>query len=178
MRGTNPVIFNEVCQRSDLVVLRTLSKAFALAGLRCGFTLASVDIITLLLKVIAPYPLSTPVANIAAQALTAEGIAIMQKRVVEIRENRDYLQQALNKLTIVEKVFPSETNYTLVKFYDAETVFRTLWHQGIILRDQRKQPGLDGCLRITIGTCKECEQVVAAISTLSTKNEQQKETAR
>ncbi len=161
----------------NLVILRTLSKAFALAGLRCGFTLASVDIITLLLKVIAPYPLSTPVVNIAAQALTAEGIAVMQKRVIETRKNRDYLQQALNKLAIVEKVFPSETNYILVKFYDAETVFKTLWHQGIILRDQRKQPGLEGCLRITIGSRKECEQVVEAISNLSTINQQPKETA-
>ncbi|WP_434525336.1 histidinol-phosphate transaminase [Photorhabdus asymbiotica] len=159
----------------NLVILRTLSKAFALAGLRCGFTLASVDIIALLLKVIAPYPLSTPVAHIAAQTLTAEGIAVMKKRVIEIKENRYHLQQALNKLAIVEKIFPSETNYILVKFYDAETVFRTLWHKGIILRDQRKQPGLDGCLRITIGTRKECEQVVEAISALSTKNKQPKE---
>ncbi|PVF10602.1 histidinol-phosphate transaminase, partial [Yersinia pestis] len=57
----------------NLVILRTLSKAFALAGLRCGFTLANSDIIQLLLKVIAPYPLSTPVADIAAQALSPKG---------------------------------------------------------------------------------------------------------
>jgi histidinol-phosphate aminotransferase len=56
------------------VVLRTLSKAFALAGLRCGFTLANKEVIDLLLKVIAPYPLSTPVADIAAQALTPQGL--------------------------------------------------------------------------------------------------------
>jgi histidinol-phosphate aminotransferase len=60
-----------------LVVLRTLSKAFALAGLRCGFTLANAEVINVLLKVIAPYPLSTPVADIAAQALSA-GIAAMR----------------------------------------------------------------------------------------------------
>ncbi|NEL70267.1 aminotransferase class I/II-fold pyridoxal phosphate-dependent enzyme, partial [Escherichia coli] len=58
-----------------LVVLRTLSKAFALAGLRCGFTLANAEVISLLMKVIAPYPLSTPVADIAAQALSEQGIA-------------------------------------------------------------------------------------------------------
>ncbi|CEL81203.1 histidinol-phosphate aminotransferase [Klebsiella quasipneumoniae] len=64
-----------------LVVLRTLSKAFALAGLRCGFTLANAEVINVLLKVIAPYPLSTPVADIAAQALSAEGIAAMRQRL-------------------------------------------------------------------------------------------------
>ncbi len=69
-----------------LVILRTLSKAFALAGLRCGFTLANAEVINLLLKVIAPYPLSTPVADIAAQALTPQGISAMRQRVEQILE--------------------------------------------------------------------------------------------
>ncbi|CDH02513.1 histidinol-phosphate transaminase [Xenorhabdus bovienii] len=159
-----------------LVILRTLSKAFALAGLRCGFTLASPDIIALMLKVIAPYPLATPVADIAAQALTEAGINIMKDRVEEVAENRTYLRQALNELAMVEKVFPSETNYILVKFTDAEIVFRTLWEQGIILRDQRKQAGLDNCLRITIGSRNECEQLVNAIAALRSQTQPLKET--
>ncbi|WP_339373807.1 histidinol-phosphate transaminase [Xenorhabdus beddingii] len=159
-----------------LVILRTLSKAFALAGLRCGFTLASADIITLMLKVIAPYPLATPVADIAAQALTETGIQTMRNRVEEIVSNRTYLQQELSKSVLVENVFPSETNYILVKFTDAERVFKTLWDQGIILRDQRKQPGLEHCLRITIGSRSECEQVVSAINLLSRQTQHIKET--
>ncbi|OKP04773.1 histidinol-phosphate transaminase [Xenorhabdus eapokensis] len=159
-----------------LVILRTLSKAFALAGLRCGFTLASADIIALMLKVIAPYPLATPVADIAAQALTEAGIATMRNRVAEITNNRAYLQQALSQLALVDTVFPSETNYILVKFTNAELVFKTLWEQGIILRDQRKQPGLANCLRITIGNRNECEQLVLAISALSNQLQQIKET--
>ncbi len=159
-----------------LVILRTLSKAFALAGLRCGFALASADIIALMLKVIAPYPLATPVADIAAQALTETGINTMKNRVAEIVDNRVYLQQALSKSALVENVFPSETNYILVRFTDAEIVFRTLWEQGIILRDQRKQPGLKNCLRITIGTRRECEQLLNAISTLSNQRQPIKET--
>ncbi|BET96330.1 hypothetical protein TCT1_12510 [Xenorhabdus sp. TCT-1] len=159
-----------------LVILRTLSKAFALAGLRCGFTLASADIIALMLKVIAPYPLATPVADIAAQALTEAGIATMRNRVAEITNNRDYLQQALSNLALVENVFPSETNYILVKFTNAELVFKTLWEQGIILRDQRKQSGLANCLRITVGNRNECEQLVRAISALSNQPQQIKET--
>lgn len=149
-----------------LVILRTLSKAFALAGLRCGFTLASPEIIELLLKVIAPYPLSTPVADIAAQALSESGIAAMRSRVTEISATRSWLQQALLGCDCVEAVFPSASNYLLVRFSAASSVFKTLWDRGIILRDQNKQPGLSGCLRITIGTRQECERVVAALTEL------------
>ncbi|VDZ65089.1 Histidinol-phosphate aminotransferase [Serratia odorifera] len=131
-----------------LAILRTLSKAFALAGLRCGFTLANPPLIALLLKVIAPYPLSTPVADIAAQALSVEGLRVMRQRVGEIAANRSWLQQALADCACVEQVFASDSNYLLVRFSASSNVFKTLWDQGIILRDQNKQPGLSGCLRI------------------------------
>lgn len=146
-----------------LVILRTLSKAFALAGLRCGFTLANEPVINLLLKVIAPYPLSTPVADIAAQALSREGIAAMQARVKEIKENRRVLEEALAGIACVEAVYPSDTNYILVKITHSEQVFRALWDQGIILRDQNKQPTLGGCLRISVGTREECQRVINAL---------------
>jgi len=133
-----------------LAILRTLSKAFALAGLRCGFTLANEDLIALLLKVIAPYPLSTPVADIAA--------------------TRSWLQQQLEKCACVEQVFASDSNYLLARFTAASNVFKSLWDQGIILRDQNKQPGLSGCLRITIGTRDECQRVVDALSALPGAN--------
>lgn len=150
----------------NLVVLRTLSKAFALAGLRCGFTLASADVIEILLKVIAPYPLSTPVAVISAQALSMEGIVTMKHRVATITDNRIALSEALSELPIVEKVYPSETNYILVRFTDGNKVFKSLWDQGIILRDQSKQLGLTDCLRITIGTEIENVRVIEAIEAL------------
>ncbi|CAG9414176.1 histidinol-phosphate transaminase [Providencia alcalifaciens] len=150
----------------NLVILRTLSKAFALAGLRCGFTLASPEVIDVLLKVIAPYPLSTPVALIAEKALNTDGIATMKKRVLEIRENRIALSEALRELSVVETVYPSETNYILVRFTDGAKVFKALWDQGIILRDQSKQPGLINCLRITIGTEIENVRVIEAIKAL------------
>lgn len=152
-----------------LAVLRTLSKAFALAGLRCGFTLANADLIALLLKVIAPYPLSTPVADIAAQALSPEGIAIMRQRVAEVSSNRRWLQQALQNCACVEQVYGSESNYLLARFTPASNAFKALWDQGIILRDQSKQPGLNGCLRITIGTREECQRVVDALNALPAK---------
>ncbi|SUC19284.1 histidinol-phosphate aminotransferase [Proteus mirabilis] len=155
----------------NLVILRTLSKAFALAGLRCGFALANSPVIELLLKVIAPYPLSTPVADIAAQALTDQGIEAMKRRVTEIVRNRTYLADALKNLPNVEQVYCSETNYILVKFTDADCVFRSLWDQGIILRDQQRQYGLAGCLRISIGTRPRVwNSVITAIKNRQTAN--------
>lgn len=150
-----------------LVILRTLSKAFALAGLRCGFTLANPPVIDLLMKVIAPYPLSTPVADIAGQALSDDGIALMRQHVAQLNDNRQWLIDALRQCACVEQVFTSETNYVLARFTDSPTIFKTLWDQGIILRDQNKQPGLAGCLRISIGTRDECERVIAALQLLS-----------
>lgn len=147
-----------------LVVLRTLSKAFALAGLRCGFTLANEAVIALLMKVIAPYPLSTPVAEIAAQALTPQGIVAMRERVAQILAERQYLVASLRNIACVEQVFDSETNYILVRITASSAVFKSLWDQGIILRDQNKQPSLSGCLRITIGTREESQRVIDALS--------------
>lgn len=98
-----------------LVILRTLSKAFALAGLRCGFTLANEEVIALLMKVIAPYPLSTPVADIAAQALSAQGIAAMRERVAQILNERQYLVDALRTMTASSRyLIPRPTTYWLV----------------------------------------------------------------
>jgi len=153
-----------------LAVLRTLSKAFALAGLRCGFTLGNSELIALLMKVIAPYPLSTPVADIAAQALAPEGLAIMRQRVAEVSENRAWLMAELNQCDCVEQVFQSETNYVLARFTASSAVFNNLWDQGIILRDQNKQPGLSGCLRITIGTRQELQRVIDALQPLPGAN--------
>jgi len=150
-----------------LVILRTLSKAFALAGLRCGFTLANKPVIDLLMKVIAPYPLATPVADVAGQALSDQGIALMRQHVAELNASRAWLLEQLPQLSVVQQVFPSETNYILARFTDSPAVFKTLWDQGIILRDQNKNPGLAGCLRISIGTRKECERLIAALQALS-----------
>lgn len=90
-----------------LAILRTLSKAFALAGLRCGFTLANEDLIALLLKAIAPYPLSTPVADIAAQALSEEGIRTMRQRVTDIAATRSWLQQQLENAPASSRFSPA-----------------------------------------------------------------------
>ncbi|MGC7560802.1 histidinol-phosphate transaminase [Pasteurella sp. PK-2025] len=146
-----------------LAIIRTLSKAFALAGLRCGFTLANPSLINVLQKVIAPYPLPVPVADIAAQALQPSGIEAMQQRVAEILQNRTALEAELRTLPCVENVFASDGNYLLVKFQDGQKVFNALWDQGIILRNQHKALMLENCIRITIGTAEENQAVIEAI---------------
>jgi histidinol-phosphate aminotransferase len=139
----------------QLVILRTLSKAFALAGLRCGFTLANTDIITMLSKVIAPYPISAPVAEIASNAFTKAGLTQVKVRVQEIIILRDELSTWLNKQTWCQQVFKSDANFVLFKTTDSTSkhfIFNCLEQQGILIRDQSKQLQLSNCLRISIGS--------------------------
>lgn len=151
----------------NLVVLRTLSKAFSLAGLRCGFTLANSNIIQLLKKVIAPYPLPLPVIDIAEQALSPTGIQYTKNRIKIININRNILITGLKKCPCVQKIFNSNTNYVLVQFNPKYQVFNKLLQQGIILRDQSNQPGLMNCLRITVGTYNECQHVISILKKLN-----------
>lgn len=145
-------------QYPNLVILRTLSKAFALAGLRCGFTLANADVIELLLKVIAPYPVPVPVADIAVQALSPAGLAKTKFQVLDLCANRAYLQAGLSMLNDVH-VFDGYGNYILVKFPDADALFKALWDHGIILR---RSP-IKNCIRISVGNRDECEKTLAFI---------------
>lgn len=154
---------NELPNYPHLAIIRTLSKAFALAGLRCGFTLANEELIGVLQKVIAPYPQPTPVTDIATQALTAQGLNEMQQRVADVLENRTWLIEQLKKIPSVVEIFDTEANYVLVKFQDGQKVFKALWGKGIILRDQHKALGLQNCIRISIGTREELERTVEAI---------------
>ena len=143
----------------NLVVLRTLSKAFALAGLRCGFTLASEAIIQMLSKVIAPYPIPAPVAEIAANALNAEGIALMKAKAREVEQVKSQLCTWLTEQSWCSQVFPSAANFVLFKTTEKDNIFNTLAEQGILIRDQSKQLQLDNCLRISIGSEQEINLV-------------------
>lgn len=149
---------NLLDQYPNLVILRTLSKAFALAGLRCGFTLANPDVIQLLLKVIAPYPVPVPVTDIAVQALSPAGRAKTKFQVLDLSANRAYLQAGLSMLNGVT-VYEGYGNYLLVKFPDADSLFNALWEHGIILR---RSP-IENCIRISIGNRDECEKTLAFI---------------
>lgn len=147
----------------NLIVTRTLSKAFALAGIRCGFTLANPDVIRCMLKVIDPYPISDPVAQIASQALLPMGINMMKARVAECQNRRATLEAALLSMASVEKVFPSYANFLLVRFKDGPAMFKAEADRGVILRSFEDKPGLKNCIRISIGSDLELDECLRII---------------
>lgn len=157
---------NELTNFDNLIIIRTLSKAFALASIRCGFVLANDWIIQSLQKIIAPYPIPTPCALIAESALSNTGIQTMQDKVAITLNNKSWLENELSKLQIVQKIYPSCANFILVAFKDGQTVFDTLWEQGIIARNQHTALNLANCIRISIGTDKENLALINALKNI------------
>jgi histidinol-phosphate aminotransferase len=155
-----------IAQYENLVITRTLSKAFALASIRCGFTLAQESVIEMLSKVIAPYPVPDPVAQIASQALSQEGLAVMYDRVQTLNNNRQLLQDALLALDCVTEVFPATGNFLLVRFKDSAKVFAAFSDDGIIMRDFANKPRLENCIRITIGSAAEMQATLTTLKSL------------
>jgi len=153
----------------NIIVLRTLSKAFALAGLRCGFTLASEEIITLLSKIIAPYPISAPVAEIASKALSSD-LDIMTQRVQRCNQTKASLATWLSEQNWCSEVFASDANFVLfrcISHNEKTRIFDLLVSNNILIRDQSKQLQLENCLRISIGSEAE---IVAFKNILTTVN--------
>lgn len=153
-----------VNEYDNLIVTRTLSKAFALAGIRCGFAVANPQIIKTMLKVIDPYPICDPVAQIAVQTLTDHGVHMTYARVMDCNRRREQLEVELNALPIVEKVFASLGNFLLVKFKDGPAVFDFMAKRGVILRSFEDKPGLKNCIRISIGSNEELDELMRGLT--------------
>ncbi|WP_019001572.1 histidinol-phosphate transaminase [Succinimonas amylolytica] len=149
-----------------LVITRTLSKAFGLAGIRCGFALGNPEVLKLLLKVIDPYPICDPVAQIAVQALSKNGIEIMKARVRELNARKESFIKEVSQLSRTEEVFGTKPNYVLFRFRDGEEVFREFARRGVILRDFNDKPRLRDCIRITIGSEQEMQEVLRILKEL------------
>ena len=150
----------------NVIVLRTLSKAFALAGLRCGFTLANKEIITLLSKVIAPYPISAPVAEIASKTLSTD-LTRMTQRVETCNALKADLVTWLNQQRWCREIFASDANFVLFRCEnnnEKTRVFDLLVENNILIRDQSKQVQLENCLRISIGSEQEITQLKEVLS--------------
>jgi histidinol-phosphate aminotransferase len=157
-----------ISQCDNVIILRTLSKAFALAGLRCGFTLSSKEVITLLSKVIAPYPIAAPVAEIASKALTND-LSVMQTRVNDANSLREQLSEWLKQQKWCNDVFDSDANFVLFRCNNVDeknNVFNLLVEHNILIRDQSKQQQLENCLRISIGSEEEIVQLKQLLETL------------
>ncbi|MDH5834181.1 histidinol-phosphate transaminase [Luteimonas kalidii] len=149
----------------NLVVLRTLSKAHALAAARIGVAIGDPALIAALRRCQAPYPVPAPCAALALAGLGTAARAQTCARVGAVRSERERLAGAMQALPGVRRVYPSEANFLLVRFEDAGAAFETLLAAGIVVRDQRSAYGLGDALRITIGTPEQNARVLDVLST-------------
>lgn len=149
-----------------LVVLRTFSKAWALAGARCGVALGSPEVIALLQKLRAPYPLSSPAIAAIDAGTDDQARSLMIQRVQLLGQLRDSLRADLEQLRIVREVFTSTANFLLVRFVDSATaaaVMAATRNAGLILRDRSGEAGLQGCIRISVGTAESNRQLLSVL---------------
>jgi histidinol-phosphate aminotransferase len=152
----------------NLVVLRTMSKAFGLAAVRCGFVLASTEIIELLSRIIAPYPVPLPVEQVVVRALGAEGLEEMRTHVSEIIRLREAFIEQIRNIPGIVKVLPSQANFVLVEFEDEPRALDVLGRAGIVVRTPYTQGLISNSQRISIGTEAEMNRVVSALKLLPT----------
>lgn len=145
----------------NLAILRTLSKAWALAGARIGALLANAEVVALLRRIMPPYPLPLPCVAAALAALSARSTAAAH--VAIIGEQRAMMRDALAQIEGVREVLPSQANFLAVRFDDAGAVYQRLLAAGIVVRDVRRYPNLADALRITIGTPAENARVLAIL---------------
>jgi histidinol-phosphate aminotransferase len=148
----------------NIAVLRTLSKAHALAGARIGVLIADPALIGLCRRIMAPYPLPQPCVEAAERALAPDALAATRMRVRNVQGERERLAQALSKLPQVSEVFASQANFLALRLDDAARTYRELLGLGIVVREIAHHPGLRGCLRISIGTAVENDAVLAALT--------------
>ena len=144
-----------LAEHPNLVLLRTLSKAHALAGCRLGAVIADPVVIDLLRRIIAPYPLPTPTVSIALQVLNEDSLATERRQLAMLAAERDRVTGVLADSPGIVKVWPGAANFVLVRAADGPRLVRDAAAAGIRLRDQSAQPGLADCVRITIGTPEE-----------------------
>jgi len=150
-----PSLASRVVEQPNLVVLRTLSKAFGLAGCRLGALIASVEVIGILRRIIPPYPLPTPAVAAAEAALEPEAVAARREQLDLLMDDKPRLVRALAAHPRVRRVWSGEANFVLVRADDGPGLVAAAAAAGIRLRDQSAQPGLSGCVRITLGTPEE-----------------------
>lgn len=148
----------------NVAVLRTLSKAHALAGARVGALIAREEIVELIARIAAPYPLPTPSVRAALAALEPATLARTRAQVEQLCAERVRVARALEALPTVRRVWPSAGNFLLVRFADAGAAFARVLDAGILVRDFSQQPSLDHCLRISIGRPEENDALLAALA--------------
>jgi histidinol-phosphate aminotransferase len=155
---------DELNKFPNLVVLQTFSKAWGLAGLRLGMCFASEEIISVLNKIKYPYNVNIRTQEIALEAL--DNAYRKDTWVDEILTQRDKLVKDLRKLKVVQKVFRSDANFVLARVQDAPAIYQYLTDNKIIVRDRSRVSLCYNCLRITVGTPIENEELIKALENI------------
>lgn len=138
----------------NIVVLQTLSKAFGLAGIRCGFAIANDDIIQLMNNVKAPYNVNKLTSEVASNAM--KNIDTLEKNIKVLLEQRSIVAKKLEALDFVVKVYPSDSNFLLFRLKSlAQEVYKTMADRGVVLRYRGKEMHCEECIRMTIGSEEE-----------------------
>jgi histidinol-phosphate aminotransferase len=146
---------------NNLVVLRTLSKAWGMAGIRLGYCLADTLIISYLMKIKAPYNINALTSRTTLQALRKH--KKVQKTIDTIIQEREWLSGKLAPMSCVKKIFPSNANFILVRCSNATELYEFLAARDIIVRNRSTEPLLENCLRITVGTRRENKILIQAM---------------
>lgn len=153
---------SSLAEYPNLVVMQTFSKAWGLAALRLGIAFASQEIIHLMNKVKPPYNINQATQELALKAM--EEVGQVNDMIRVIVEEREILKNELSQLPVVEKIYPSDANFFLVKVKDAKGMYNFLLSKGIVVRDRSKVDLCEGCLRITIGTNSENRELFQAMA--------------
>jgi len=147
-----------------LILLRTLSKAYAMAGARIGAVLADPGVIGVLRSVAAPYSVAAPSASLALEALSDRAQAEAKSRIATTIREREALVKALRGVGGIARVYPSEGNFLLVRFADADAALKRLLAAGVVVRDMRAMPQLGDALRISVGAPDENAAMIGALT--------------
>lgn len=148
----------------NLFVMQTLSKAWGLAGVRIGLGIGHPDLIKVMDKVKPPYNISVLNAEAAVKALSNS--TLMYQQVAVLINQRNRLAEQLSVYSFVEKIYPSESNFLLVKVTQANLIYRKLIDAGIVVRNRTTVLLCNECLRITVGTPEENNKLLLALNTI------------
>ncbi len=153
---------SELDKYPQLIVLQTFSKAWGLAGVRCGMAFASEDIIAIFNKVKYPYNINILTQQKVSQAL--DDVAHKEREVNILLSERAKLIKEFGKLPMVRHIYPSDANFILVKVDDATATYNALLAKGIVTRNRNKVTLCGGCIRITVGTPEENEELLRQLT--------------
>lgn len=149
----------------NLIITQTLSKAYGLAGIRLGICMASKEIISVLNKIKPPYNINELTQNHALKRL--QGDARIRLEIAEILNQKMLVMKVLRQVEFIQKIYPSEANFILVKVDDANKRYEQLLKKGIVIRNRSNQPLCEDTLRFTIGTPDENIKLVMALKALN-----------